>query len=386
MGKKVKILEAIRQGKIGGGESHVLNLVKNMDRKRFEPIVLSFTAGPMVDELILSGIQVKVIETERPFDVAVWKKVKTFMVEEGIDIIHAHGTRAMSNVFFPARQLHLPLIYTVHGWSFHPDQIYPVRQSRQIAERILTKRADQTICVSRNNQIEGVVKLNLKNSLVIHNAIDLHKFNPAITNDNLRKELHINKNHTVIGYIVRMTSQKDPFTMLKAFQSVLKEHQDVTLLMVGDGELKEKSMRFARELNIQQHVIFEPFRTDIPEVLQTIDIYCLPSLWEGYPIGILEAMAMKKCVVASPVGGTKELVMDGSTGLLVEPHEPEKLAEALRLLIENINLRSDLATNGHSFAQNNFSIQTLVQKVEKEYTKLVNNNTDMKWQQQMQFR
>ncbi|HKK62213.1 MAG TPA: glycosyltransferase family 4 protein [Bacteroidales bacterium] len=370
MRRKIKILEAIRQGNIGGGESHVLELVRNMDKTLYEPVVLSFTGGPMVDRLKALGIRVEVIETIRPFDHKVWKRVKGFIATEGIDIVHAHGTRAMSNVFTSAKKLSIPLLYTVHGWSFHPDQLYPVKKIRELSERILTKKADHTICVSRSNQVEGVVKLKLRNSSVIYNAVDLEKFNPGFTSNKIRNELKIAGNKTVISYIVRMTSQKDPITMLNAFSIVLKERKDAVLLMVGDGDLKEKSVQHAKKLGIESHVIFQPFRTDIPAILDITDIYCLPSLWEGFPIGIIEAMAMRKSVIASPVGGTRELVRDGSTGLLVEPQNPEQLAKALLLLIQNKKLRKILADNAFNFAVNNFSIHSLVDKVQGVYKEL----------------
>ncbi|HXB90916.1 MAG TPA: glycosyltransferase, partial [Puia sp.] len=93
-GKKIRILEGIRQGKIGGGESYLLGLVEHMDRSRFEPVVLSFTDGPMVERLRAKGIPAHVIHTEKPFDVRVWGKVKSLLEREEIDIVHAHGTRA----------------------------------------------------------------------------------------------------------------------------------------------------------------------------------------------------------------------------------------------------------------------------------------------------
>src|SRR5688500_7348581 len=95
--KKIKILQGIRQGKIGGGESYLLSLVENLDRALFEPVVLSFTEGPMVERLRKLGIKTYVLFTEKPFDFRVWKGVQEIIKQEKIDILHAHGTRAASN-------------------------------------------------------------------------------------------------------------------------------------------------------------------------------------------------------------------------------------------------------------------------------------------------
>jgi hypothetical protein len=116
MGEPVKVLQAIRQGTIGGGESHVQDLVTNLDKTRFEPIVLSFTEGQMVDNLRRQGIKTFVIPNLKPFNVFTWGKVRELMKAENIQLVHAHGTRAASNVFRPAQQLNVPLVYTIHGW------------------------------------------------------------------------------------------------------------------------------------------------------------------------------------------------------------------------------------------------------------------------------
>ena len=122
MTKKIKVLECIRQGHIGGGETHLLSLVENLDKCVFEPIVLSFTDGPMIEKLKTQGIKTFIIHTRTPFDFTKWQKVKKLLMEEQVDVVHAHGTRANSNVFWAARSLNIPVIYTVHAWSFHDDQ------------------------------------------------------------------------------------------------------------------------------------------------------------------------------------------------------------------------------------------------------------------------
>src|SRR5882762_1991361 len=112
MSRKIKVLECIRQGQIGGGESHLLSLVENLDRDLFEPVVLSFTDGPMVDRLRGMGINTHIIYTEKPFDISKWKRVEALLKEEAPDLVHAHGTRASSNTLWAARRLKIPVVYT----------------------------------------------------------------------------------------------------------------------------------------------------------------------------------------------------------------------------------------------------------------------------------
>ncbi len=368
--KRIKILESIREGNVGGRETHVLDLCTNLDKERFEPIVLSFTAGPMIDELKQRNIKTKIIHTKRAFDWTVWNEVKNFIKDEEIDIIHAHGTRANSNLFWAAKRLKLPLFYTVHGWSFHIDQKDYVRRIRELSENFLTSRSDKVICVSKSNEQDGINLFNMQRSITIHNAISLDKFNPNNKFSDIRKELGISPEKTVVGYIVRITEQKDPFTIIRALKNVLSKSDDIILLMVGDGNLKAKTIKLATELKIEKNIIFQPFRNDIPDVLNAIDIYCLPSLWEGFPIGILEAMAMKKAVIASPVDGTSEMIEDGKTGLLIPHGKPNALADAIYLLKKNSVLRDKLAAQAKTFAQN-FGIEKLVNAVQKEYANIV---------------
>lgn len=366
--KKIKILQTIRQGKIGGGESHVLEVCKQINKDLFEPVVLAFTNGNMIEQLNNLGVRTKVIYTERPFDIRVWKKVKRFMAKEQFDMVHAHGTRAMSNVFWATRSLQIPLIYTVHGWSFHPDQKLMVRKLREMSEKFLTQQATRTLCVSKSNQADGVQRFNMQRSQVIYNAVDINRFSKKTSTRTVREELNIPEDKAVIGYIARITEQKDPFTMLKAMAKVVKKLPNTVLLIVGEGNLHAQTKLLAQQLGIQDQVIFESFRTDIPQVLQAIDVYCLPSLWEGFPIGILEAMAMKVPVIASPVDGTRELVDDGHTGLLVNNKAPNKLADALCLLLRNKDLGEKLASKAQDFVHTNFSAKEQIERIQKVYS------------------
>lgn len=154
-GTRIKVLETIRQGFIGGGESHVLSLVENLEKSVFEPIVLSFTEGQMISSLNSLGIKNIVIPTTKAFDISIWSKVKKLMVRENIQLVHAHGTRANTNVFWAAASLGIPVIYTVHGWSFHDDQPIWVKKLRIWSEQYLTRKMRFNISVSETNQRTG---------------------------------------------------------------------------------------------------------------------------------------------------------------------------------------------------------------------------------------
>jgi len=364
---KIRVLQAIRQGKVGGGETHMLELVSAIDKTMFSPLVLSFTDGPMVEQIRQLGIPVFIIETEKGFDWRKWGRVKKLLTEQKIDIVHAHGTRANSNVFWATRKLKLPLVYTIHGWSFHQDQSLFMQRVREISEKLLTSQSTSNICVSFSNQQDGIQRFNMKNSTVIYNGISKDKFNPEGKYADIRKEFNIPEEKTLIGYIVRITLQKDPLTLIKAMKIVLDQTSDIMLLIVGEGDLKNEAVRMVKDFGISSNVVFEDFRLDVPDILNAIDIYCLPSLWEGLPIGILEAMSMGKVIIATPIDGTKEIITANENGIFVPQQNPERLASAILEIHHNKQLKEKLSKNAIQTIQEKFTITEMVKKIENHY-------------------
>ncbi len=368
---KIKVLETIRQGLIGGGETHLLSLVEHMDKNIFEPSVLSFTDGPMVERAKAMGLQTHVIHTERPFDVLAWRRVKQLIRNWKVDIVHAHGTRAASNVLWPAKYLGLPVIYTVHGWSFHNDQRPIVKKVRIISEKYLTDRADINISVSVSNQQTGKSYFSGFESIVIPNGIDESKFNPHRVYKNIRQEIGIPGNATLIVFVARFTNHKQPLKVIEGFYSAQQKMQGLKLLMVGDGDAKPAALELVKNLGIENDVYFQGFRSDVPDVLAAADIFALPSLWEGMAISLLEAMSMGKVVVASDVDGNSEVVRHLENGWLVGlDNIEENLANAFVTISKDDNLRKKLQEGAISTIHNRYSAAKMTKQTEEVYLKL----------------
>jgi len=373
--KKIKVLQAIRQGKVGGGETHVVDLVGHLNKDHFQPVVLSFTDGEMIDKLNDMHVENYVIHSEKAFDFSTWKSVKTLLREKQIDLIHIHGTRATSNVYWAAKNLGLPTIYTIHGWSFHDDQNALVKNARIFFEKWITKKTDCNISVSISNQQTGVKNIPGFKSTVVHNGIDLVKFNPdCCKRKNLRQELNIAEDAFIICFIGRMTAQKDPLGLIKAFKQVAEENSKAVLLMVGDGELKEQAINLVKELGLENSVVFQKSRTDVADVLFSSDIFCLPSLWEGFPIALLEAMAMRKAVIATEVDGSIEIIQNKKNGILIKPQNIQMLADWIKQLINNNHLRKDLAEAAQQTILNDFDVKKMAKKIEDVYMSVLSKN------------
>lgn len=375
MQQKIKILECIRQGKIGGGESHLLSLVENLNRQRYEPVVLSFTDGPMVKRLEEMAVKTHVIHTEKPFDVRKWRQVKRFLHKEGVKLVHAHGTRACSNVLWAARSLKIPVIYTIHGWSFHRDQHPVVQRMRIMGERYLTANAQVNIAVSESNRASGKERIPALDAVVVNNGINRQKFTPERKLSDIRGELGILQEEKLVLFIARFTAHKQPITLIRAFAEAVKVQPELRLLMVGDGDQKEEALALVQELRLGDRIIFQSFRQDVPDVLGASDIFVLPSLWEGLPIGLLEAMAMGKAVIATKVDGTVEVLQHRENGIMIEPGKVDALKDALLELGRDEALRNNFGRKALETVEKRFNAVHMTREIENIYEKLLNGGS-----------
>ncbi|HEY0272443.1 MAG TPA: glycosyltransferase family 4 protein [Chitinophaga sp.] len=368
---KIKVLQAIRQGLIGGGESHVLGLVEQLDRTQFEPVVLSFSDGQMIRQLERMGIRHHVIPSGKAFDLRTARRIKSLLRDEQIDLVHAHGSRAASNLLMPARSLKLPMLYTIHGWSFHDDQPFLQKTIRVWSEKLLTSRVQRNISVSASNQRTGQQHFSSFTSTVVNNGINLQKFHTLGTYPDIRQELGIPAHHTLVGYIARITVQKDPFTLLHAFREVVQHTQDITLLVVGEGDLRNRTVALAGELGIAGHIVFQDFREDVPAILQATDIYCLPSLWEGLPIGLLEAMATRNAVIVTNVDGSREIIQHRQNGLVIPVQDRAALASAILELHHNRSFRATLQEAALESVRTHYSVEQMTRRIEQQYLEVL---------------
>lgn len=374
---KIKVLQGIRQGKIGGGESVLLSLVENINKDIFSPVVLSFTDGPMVNQLRRMGAIVYVIQTQNPFDISVWNKVRKILIDEQIDIVHAHGTRACSNLFYVAKKLSIPIIYTCHGWSFHQDQNNLKRKLRIQGEKFLTSRTTVNICVSYANYNDGTKLFGGSfHPIVIQNSVDSNRFDPIKNYKDIRSEFNISSSDVLFTFIARFTWQKQPLVLIKAFAEAVKTLRGAKLLMVGDGEQMPEVLELIKSLGMKDQIVLESFRQDVPDILAAADVFILPSLWEGLSVALLEAMSMGKAIIATNVDGTGEVIENGTSGILIPTNNLElNLTEAIIKVGQNGKLRARLGTEARKKIQEHYSADVMTKKNEEVYLDIYNQKS-----------
>jgi glycosyltransferase involved in cell wall biosynthesis len=240
-----------------------------------------------------------------------------------------------------------------------------------MGERYLTSRATVNIAVSSSNRQTGKDRIRSFKALVINNGIDRNKFNPDRPFKNIREELSIPAGTLLVLFIARFTSHKQPLALINAFREALPQIPDMHLLLVGDGDQKAEAKQLVESAGLNDKITFQSFRQDVPDVLAAADIFVLPSLWEGLPIGLLEAMAMGKAVIATNVDGTKEVVQDQQNGLLIEAGNIPALTDALVTLGKDSSGRQEFGRRALETVHQKYDASVMTREIEEVYTNVL---------------
>ena len=368
----MNVLEVIRQGEVGGGESHLMDLVLGFNKKEVNPIVMAFTNGPMIEEMKKKGIKCYVIDTKKAFDISIFKKITQVIKKEKIELIHAHGSRAASNMLWSSYKNKIPLIYTVHGWSFHEGQRKAVYWLRALSEKILCAYSKKVICVSRSNFKTGIDTFGLsKECAVIENGVNLDRFNFAASFCDIRKEIHASTDDFIVGFIGRVTYQKAPLDFVQAIAKAHSKNKKIKGLIVGEGDLKTEIVSYIKENKLEDCFYLSNFRSDIPDVLNAINVFCLASHWEGLSIALLEAMAMKKALIVTPTDGTNELIRDHENGLLVPFANSDAIADAILEYASTPDLLNAMGHRAHQLVEERFNSHRVSEEVTRIYQSIL---------------
>ena len=255
------------------------------------------------------------------------------------------------------------IIHTDHARDF------PDKRRYMFAEYVMSKFAYRVVGVSEHTSANLVnyEKISQAKVMTIWNGIYGPQYDIKIDRSKKRQELGIKNNGPIIGLGVRLTEQKGIRYLLQAMPAIINEFPDITLMIAGDGELKSCLQNDAMELGIADNVLFLGSRLDIPELLKLVDVYVLPSLWEGLPMVLLEAMAAGCPIVATEVGGNAQAITEGYNGILIEPRNPQKLAEAVIALLSRPDLCETYTHNALQIFTNSFSADIMTRRYEYLY-------------------
>jgi len=365
-----RVLHVINSSEEGGGARHLHSLVTRMDRKRFEPVVATTDHGPLVQRLQGSGVRVVSINMMRArFDPRPVLALRRILVHEPFDLVHLHGTRAG---FFGTLALGLMrrrprVIYTVHGLSCSRAASARVKRLFARVERFIAHRADRVISVSEHDRQSGVEAglLPPGRTTSIPNGIGVGA--PGQGSRLLRRA----DDAAEVLIVARLVPQKGIQVLLEAARTVLQSHPRARFTLAGDGPLRLELEAQAERLGISKQVHFLGTVQDTPELLARCDLFVLPSLWEGMPLSLLEAMAAGRPAVATAVSGSAELILDEETGLLVPAGDPAALAAAMTRLLQDPEAAEAMGARARDRVRREFSLERMVESTHTLYCNLL---------------
>ncbi|HTK40123.1 MAG TPA: glycosyltransferase family 4 protein [Gemmatimonadales bacterium] len=364
------VIHFVDSDTFGGSEQSLLHLLAGLDRNRWRPVLLHHPAAglaQLVQGAQAAGVAVRSVPrmTDRNF---AWRlaALGRVLVQERPAVFHAHLNWPLACKFglLTARALRVPAI--VGTAQLFVEAL--VNRSVRVQQRIVAAAVDRYLAVSSHvaRRLAESLRIPDRKIRVVHNGIDPAPFEMSWE---ARPAADVNREprQPSVVTLARLSAQKGIDTLLTAASQV----PEARFFIVGDGSERAALEAQAQSLGVSDRVSFLGHRRDVPALLASADVFAFPSLFEGLPLSVLEAMAAAKPVVASRVGGTDEAVVDGVTGILVPPSDPAALAQAIRTVLADPQLAARLGGAGRARVHEAFTAQAMVRGVEAVYDELL---------------
>jgi sugar transferase (PEP-CTERM/EpsH1 system associated) len=348
---------------VGGLERVVVNLACKLKLAGFRTMVVCLEqGGPLANELQDAGIPVHVLAKHPGLDWAAVRRLAELLKENAVQVVHTHNPQPHLHCVLAAFRSRTPVcVHTKHGRN------YPHMQARVLLNRALSWRTDAIVPVSDNARDVALQceKVNPHKLHRIWNGVDTDRYRPDVRGRGSEVR------GTVIGTVARLSPEKDQKTMLAAFQLVHEQVPGARLVFAGDGPSMTELRRSAADMGIAGQVDFLGTRTDIPDVLLGFTLFTLSSITEGISMTILEAMACGLPVVATDVGGNREIVNPPECGLIVPARDPQALANAYLELLRDPNRRAEMGAAAQRRVEQHFSLDMMVKEYQELYEMLL---------------
>jgi glycosyltransferase involved in cell wall biosynthesis len=359
-----------------GTAEPVLALARAL-RERRQQVVLGAPAGSQVEDLARkAGIPLlEGLKLNPHFHPAAWvqdmHRVSTFLRRSTVDILHTHlshdhwlASCALS-LWTPAHRRAPVCVRTVHT----------LRRPGSLSNRWLLRHGSaHVITVSSALRRDILERFQIAPSrvTVIAGAVDSQRFHPAISGESIRREFGLSPSTPLVGIVARIAPSRGHLALVEAFTQVHAAIPTARLMIVGKGEFRPQVEQRVAALGIQEAVIFAGYRDeDLPQVLAALDVFVLMAPGsEGSCRAVLEAMAVGKPVVAVRTGALQDIVLDGETGLLVEPQANVALAHAISRLLRGADQARQMGARGRQRVEHAFSRQLQVDEVMSLYQQL----------------
>jgi len=374
----LRIAHVTASPNFGGVERLILEVCRSLQHaKDVKNIIATFpeagNAEPFLREVEKANFPVYCFKNDMPHLAAATFELHRLLKQHQIQILCAHGHKSRMLGWFAARYLRIPIIGISHGWTGECRKV-------QFYERIdkwMHRRMDHIVCVSQG-QADKVIRFGTPASRVsvIYNAVRMDRFNtPSDISFRHRLEsMFPNKPKLIVGTAGRLSPEKGFDILITAAKKMLTEPQSldcVGVVIFGDGILQEALQKQIDELGISQSVVLAGFTDQLDQYMHHFDLFVQSSHTEGMPSVLLEAMSARTAVVATQVGGTGELVVEGSTGLMVPPNDLEALAEAMKKVLNDDELRRTMGEKGRQRVEQSFDIDAQAETYWELFNRLV---------------
>lgn len=375
-GRPARVVRVITRLNIGGPARQALLLTKHL-RDEFPTTLLAGHAGPAEGELRDPDVPVQVVPLVRPLDAGsdarAMRAVRRVLRDQRPALVHTHMAKAGTVGRVAARSIGGARPRTVHTFHGHVLEGYfsPVVERAFIGiERVLARVTDRLIAVSPEVKDE-LLALGIGRPSqyeVVPLGLDLSGFlRIAGPSGALRGRLGLAADVPLVGIVGRLVRVKAVEVLLDA----VRELPGVHLAVVGDGDERAALEARARQLDIAGRVHFTGWSPDVPATVSDLDVVALSSRNEGTPVALIEALAARRPVVATRVGGVEHVVVPDRTGLVVPPNDPAALAGAIRTLLGDPGLAGRLAAAGRDRVARRFSADRLVEDMRALYRELL---------------
>jgi glycosyltransferase involved in cell wall biosynthesis len=308
-------------------------------------------------------VDVVPLRSRHQFDPRIVRAVIGAIEAHGIHLLHSHEYKSDLIAWAVARLLPIPVVSTVHGYIRNSMRAKAYIRLSQHALRSFSR----VIAVSEETRAavvgSGVPAAQVR---VVHNGIVTDNYRPDRTpKGTFRAAYRLSPDQTLVGYIGRLSPEKGQRDFLRAAAELARRRSNLRFAMVGDGPDRALLEREASALGIGDRVVFTGHLTDVRPVFRDIDVLALTSHTEGFPNVVLEAFCMDTPVLATRVGGVPEILHDGETGVLIEPHAPSQITAGLSKLLDDPVWAQGLAAAGKRLVLDQFTFE---QRVRKEHT------------------
>ena len=366
---RVRVLHVLATLLPGGSEISVLRLVAALDTTRYLVRVACLRGEPLLaDEFRAAGVEVVRFGMRGKFDPGCLLRLRRYVARERIDIVHTHMDLAD---FYGALAGRLGGARGVVATKHAPDEFRTRRTWKRypflLLERLAYEMDDAVIVVSEGLRafLEKVERLPRRKMVVIGHGIEATP-HPA-TRGEARRALGLPSHGPLIGAVGRLSPEKGQGFLMQALPAILAAFPRAACVIAGEGPSRAALEEESRRLGIGDRVVFLGFRRDVPMVLAALDLFVQPSIYEGFGLSLLEAMAAGLPVVASRVGGIPEVIEDGHTGILVQPQDPAALAGAVVRLLGDTEGARRLGESAANRARERYSLSRVAQRVDDLY-------------------